>query len=302
MMRLAKRLLTHTVRVSLETQGLQRGPGNMLLNSAKEVSAVLKSTQRALVMQYRNAIRSGEVVPSVRDTGFRVFSQNDEDGLLLFVFAVIGSAYKTFVEIGTEDGTECNCANLAINFGWHGLFVDAREACVEAGRQYYASHPDTFTYPPKFVCARVTRENVNQVIQDAGMSGEIDLLSIDIDGNDYWIWEALTCISPRVVIIETTIEFGMRNIVVPYDAEYVVHGRVPDYHGASPAAMTKLAKRLGYRLVGANLYGFNTIYVRNDIEAKALPEVPVESVLVHPINRDLAPVFETIKDLPYVEV
>jgi hypothetical protein len=82
---------------------------------------------------------------------------------------------------------------------------------------YYFSHPDTTTFPPKFVCAMVNRENINQIIRDADFSGEVDLLSIDIDGNDYWIWDTLEIIKPRIVVIETHIEFRLNNIVVPYD-------------------------------------------------------------------------------------
>lgn len=295
---LARRLMNSLIRASLDALHLQ----SEFINSARDVSAILKATQRSLLFQYRSAMRSGEGLPSISDTGFRVYSQNDEDGLLLFVFAAVGAPHKTFVEIGTEDGIECNCANLAINFGWRGLFVDADQASVDAGRKFYASHPDTDTYPPKFVCARVTKENVNAVLEGAGFRGEIDLLSIDIDGNDYWIWEAINCISPRVVIIETHVELGMRSMVSPYDPEFKRSGNDGDAYGASPLAMTKLANRLGYRLVGANLYGFNAIYVRKDIGVDVLPEVPVEKVLAHPRNRERGSAFDARPHRPYVEV
>jgi hypothetical protein len=94
----------------------------------------------------------------------------------------------------------------------------------------------------------------------------------------------------------------MRSIVVPYDPDYRYPGRHPDYHGASPVAMVKLARRKGYRLVGANEYGFNTIYVREELAEAALPEVPVESVLAHPRNAERAARFEQIKDWDYLEV
>jgi hypothetical protein len=147
----------------------------------------------------------------------------------------------------------------------------------------------------------VTRENINQVIEEAGFDGEVDLLSIDIDGNDYWIWNALECIQPRVVIIETHIEFGYHNIIVPYDSEYVYPGRHPDYHGASPVAMERLANRKGYRLVGANRFGFNTIYVRKDEGAGLIPTVSVESILWHRRNQERFKLFSAIEDFPYVE-
>lgn len=147
----------------------------------------------------------------------------------------------------------------------------------------------------------VKRSNINQIIWDAGIPSEVDLLSIDIDGNDYWIWDALECIRPRVVCIETQCEFGFHNIVVPYDENYRYPGVHPDYFGASPAAMANLARRKGYRLVGANLYGFNTIYVRNDLAPDLIPEVSVEHILRHPRNTERFKLFEAVKDMPYVE-
>ena len=163
-------------------------------------------------------------------------------------------------------------------------------------------HPDTRLYPSKFVHAMVTRENVNDLLRTANVPADVDLMSIDIDGNDYWVWDAIDAITPKVVIIETHIEFGSRSIVVPYDKTYVYPGKHPDYHGASPTAMKKLANKKGYRLVGSNDYGFNTIYVRRGLVEDALPEVPVETVLVHARNSERAACFEAIKDWEYVEI
>jgi hypothetical protein len=270
---------------------------------ADELPLISKTAQHALFAQYRMAALRGDPLPSVWDVGFRVFSQTDEDGILLFLFGVIGTQTRTFVDIGSGTGIEWNnCANLAVNFGWHGLFIDGNPDAVEQGKSYYAAHPDTRYCPPQFICARITRENVNAVIQEAGFTGEVDLLSIDIDGNDYWVWEAISCIDPRVVVIETHVEFGMRSIVVPYDANYVYPGIDPQYHGASPAAMAKLASRQGYRLVAANRFGWNTFYLRNDLGVGVIPEIPVESVLQHAYNRTRAGIFDTIRHLPYVEV
>jgi len=135
-----------------------------------------------------------------------------------------------------------------------------------------------------------------------GLRGGVDLMSIDIDGNDYWIWDALTVVEPSVLIIETHIEFGMNSIVVPYGKDYMYPGKHPDYHGASPVAMEKLARKKGYRLVGANNYGFNTIYIKNGIGEDILPLVSVESILQHPRNIERQKRFEPIKDWVYIHV
>ena len=276
----------------------------LLLNEAfsnfSKSSHATKVAQQNLFVQYQHMARTGEV-PPIENTGYRIYSQFEEDGIFVFLFAVLGANLKTFVDIGSADGINSNCANLAINFGWHGLFVDGNAATIARGKRFYSRHPDTFLYPPKFTCAMVKRSNVNDLIATAGFEGEIDLLSIDIDGNDYWVWDAIDCIHPRVVCIETHIEFGHSNIVVPYDENYVYPGVHPDYHGASPVAMVKLANRKGYRLIGANRYGFNTIYVRDNLGQDLIPTRTVEDILKHLRNEERFALFEAIKNMPYVQ-
>ncbi|HOW44045.1 MAG TPA: hypothetical protein PK919_02605 [Candidatus Aminicenantes bacterium] len=256
--------------------------------------------QRHLFNYYQNEIRCGRFW-KLSDTGFRNFSQFEEDGMLLYIFAAIGANRKLFVDIGGNNGINSNCANLAINFGWHGIFIDGNARLVRKGRAFYARHDDTWQFPPRFVQAFVQRENINRLLEENGFSGEVDLLSIDLDGNDYWIWDALNAVQPRVVIIETHVEFGLQNIVVPYDKDYFFPGKHPCYHGASPVAMAKLAAQKGYRLVGANAYGFNTIYVKRGIGEDVLPEVNVESVLRHPRCLEASKSFAEIRDWEYLQ-
>lgn len=271
-------------------------------NLTSKNSPQVKINQRMLFNFYQYAIGQGHRFP-LTNTGFRVFSQFEEDGILLYIFAAIGVEHKTFIDIGSGDGINSNCANFAVNFGWNGLFIDGNPANIKKGKKYYATNPDTWAYPPTFVNAFIQRENINGLIQNNGFAGgEIDMVSIDIDGNDYWIWDALTVVQPRVVIIETHIEFGMNSIVVPYDKGYHYPGKHPDYHGASPVAMEKLARKKGYRLVGAINYGFNTIYVKNGIAEEILPAVSVESILKHPRNKERQKLFEPIKDWAYDHV
>jgi len=274
---------------------------NLQANLQAKNSPQVKINQRMLFNFYRHSTSQGYRFP-LSDAGFRVYSQFEEDGILLYIFAAIGVEHKTFIDIGSGDGINSNCANFAVNFGWNGLFIDGNPANIEKGKKYYASNPDTWAYPPTFVNAFIQRENINELIRDNGFAGGVDLMSIDIDGNDYWIWDALTVVEPRVVIIETHIEFGMNSIVVPYDKDYMYPGKHPDYHGASPVAMEKLARKNGYRLVGAINYGFNTIYVKNGIGEDILPAVSVESILKHPRNKERQKLFEPIKDWEYSHV
>jgi hypothetical protein len=256
--------------------------------------------QRQLYLHYQ-ALSKKDELPAISETGFRVYSQFEEDGKLLFIFSIIGMENKTFVEIGSDDGVNSNSANLYFNFGWHGLFIDGNPKSIQRGKNFFNKYPHPWFYKPKFICAKVTRENINELIEESGYTGEIGLLSIDIDGNDYWIWDAIKVIDPKVVIIETHNEFGLNNIVVPYDPHYSYPGKHPVYHGASPVAMNKLANKKGYRLVGANELGFNFIFVKNGIADIKLPEVTVESVLKHPSIEEDYKKFEPIKDWEYLE-
>jgi hypothetical protein len=264
-------------------------------------SASAKAAMVCMLLELQSRARAADQpLARLRDSGFRVFSQFEEDGYLLYLAAVLELEPKIFLDIGAADGMNSNCANLALNLGWHGLFVDGDPSKVERGKEFYASHSDTSLYPPVFKHAFVTAENINELVRGAGFSGDIGVCSIDIDGNDCWLWKALQVVSPAVVIIETHIEFGMQNIAVPYDRDYHYPGKHPDYYGASAVAMDSLATKKGYRLVGANRFGFNLIFVRNDVFPDRVPAVPLESVLRHPRYAERLKLYEPIKNWEYV--
>ena len=259
----------------------------------------VRAEQEELV-DYYTASLAGDNLPEITKTGFKLFSQFEEDGLLLYIFSVIGMTKKTFIEFGADDGINSNSANLFYNHDFHGLFIDGNEQALDRGRYFFKRHRNKNNKSPVFKQAFIKAENINQLFNDAGFKGEIGLLSIDIDGNDYWVWKAINVVSPQVVIIETHNEFGMNDIIVPYDPDYFYPGKHPTYHGASPVAMTKLAKKKGYRLVGANELGFNLIYLRNDLAVDFIPEVSVESLLNHPSNIEARARFEEVKDWKYI--
>ena len=251
-------------------------------------SPATKVALRHLFFAYRTAVAEGRPLPATRDTGFRVFSQADEDGIILFLLAATGASSQRFVDIGAGDCvTASNCANLALNLGFHGLFVEADAGRIASGRQTYSTHPDTSLYPPRTVQAFVTRENVDDVVRSAGFQGDIDVLSIDVDGNDYWIWQALTCVTPAVVVIETHTEYRLHDALAPYREDFDWRNMAEgEAVGASPVAMTRLAGELGYRLVGGNRFGFNAFYVREELAHDLVPTVDVEQLLVHDWSRE----------------
>jgi hypothetical protein len=220
--------------------------------------------------------------PAFEEVQFRVFSQNGEDGILQHLFDHIGTKHKRAVEICAGDGQENNTANLVVNYGWSALLFEGNEKKVADGKKFYTMNPATALFPPKFVNAWITPDNINDLIRNNGFEGEIDLLSIDIDGQDYWIWEAVECVSPRVVVIEYNQVWPEdKSVTVPKNPQFQVEfsGYLTDYCGASLAALVSLGKRLGYRLVGVEAKQFNAFFMRNDIGRDIFPEIPVHKGL-----------------------
>ncbi|MEK7793162.1 MAG: hypothetical protein AAB353_01460 [Candidatus Hydrogenedentota bacterium] len=240
----------------------------------------------------------------------RAFSQRGEDGILLYIFSRIGTINKRFVEFGVEDGRECNTTNLAINFGWRGLMMDGGLANVAAGRAFFAAMVPDDPAAVTFEQAWITRENINQLLNKNSLSGEIDLLSIDVDGNDYWIWKEINVIKPRVVVIEYNPSFGAeRSVTVPYEAEFDRWQKHPTgyYHGASLAALEKLGRELGYRLVGCSSWGSNAFFVRADLAGNEFSGFCSREVYIPGYVRLLAGYsteqqFNLIRGLPLVDV
>jgi hypothetical protein len=242
--------------------------------------------QKTLMQQYRTLAALGkEHLPSFADAGFRKYSQFEEDGILLYIFSLIPPVNRTCVEICAGDGRECNTTNLIINHGWWGHLFDGDEKKVEAGKQFFAKHKDTFLYSPRFTHAWLNAENVDDHIAQSGASGPIDLLSLDIDGVDYWVWKAITVVDPQVVICETHNPIPPDVAwTIPYDPSFVFDS--PNYRGASLAAMMKLGNEKGYRLIGTHRFGFNAFFMKRGIGEEFFPEVDVASCVQDPFSKE----------------
>jgi len=193
-----------------------------------------------------------------------VFSQWGEDGIIAYLLARVPIDRPWFVEFGVEDYREANTRFLLMTRNWRGLVIDGSEAHVRTIREDDVSWRHDLTAR----CAFVTRDNINALISEAGFMGDIGLLSIDIDGNDYWVWEAIDVVSPRIVVAEYNSLWGaQRALTVPYDAAFVRtqkhHSNL--YYGASIAALARLGAAKGYSLVGGNSAGNNAFFVRDDV-------------------------------------
>lgn len=240
------------------------------------IPAVNKQMQILLMLKYQELLRTKQPLPKFIDTEFRAFSQNGEDGILLYIFSLIGMQTRVAVEVCAGNGIESNSTNLIVNHGFKGLLFDGDEKNIQTARDFFNHSKDTFVSPPKIAHAWITKDNINNLIKKNGISGEIDLLSVDMDGVDYWIWKAINVINPRVVVVEYHEELGTDSITVPYTDNFTKQGT---YFGASLPAFTKLAREKGYRLVGSNRQKFNAFYIRRDIAPDIFPEVSIESCL-----------------------
>lgn len=193
--------------------------------------------------------------------GFRVYSQADEDGILREIFRRIDESNRTFVELGTAEGRENNTLFLFLQ-GWRGLWVEGSEKKVAAARKQFASEIKSGRLALE-QCF-ITASNIAAILNRRALPREIDLLSIDLDGNDYHILDALKSLSPRVIVAEYNAKFPPDVVwVMEYNEDHRYDST--DYFGASLKAFELLLSERGYSLVGCNLLGTNAFFVRTDL-------------------------------------
>jgi hypothetical protein len=203
-----------------------------------------------------------------------------EDGIILYVLSMIEFKARRVVEMCCGSASECMAANLILNHGFDGYLFDESEDNIRHAEYFFRSKKDCLLYPPTLKQAWVAAETVNDLLRESGCVGEIDLLSLDLDGNEYWVWQAIDAINPRLLIVETlNIAPSDRSITIEYRSDFCYHDQPEeDFRSASLLAMVRLCKRRGYRLIGAHRHGFNAFFLRNDEGADFFPEVSVEEV------------------------
>jgi hypothetical protein len=216
--------------------------------------------------------RSQAGIPGLARYEYSWLSQNGEDGVIRFLFDQIGFESRWFVEFGFG-AVQCNSLRLMKQERFSGLLMDGSSENV-----------DFFNYTAekmrikgvKAIQAFITLENLEDLIRGNGVPEDVDFLSLDVDGNDYWFWEALSCISPRVVCIEYNAGLGPDlSLTVPYDPAFERYSKHPSgfFHGASLAALESLGKRKGYYLIGCDSTGTNAFFLRDDITVTDVPAV-----------------------------
>jgi hypothetical protein len=234
------------------------------------------------------------------DSGFRVFSQNNEDGIVLRIFSSIGIKNKCVVEIGS------NCAysligmpenistNLVIHHKWHAVIFEIDEIECSRTQYFFARNFETmhFSYidnstnnyfSPLIVNKEITENNIDQSFHDARIPDNPDLMVIDIDGNDFSVLNKLSAFRPRVVIIEFERRFNSEHSVVQYDK----NNRDKEFNqsgSASLSAWHKLMQKKGYNLVALSSSGFNAFFIlKEEMKGILQPIYPREAIFYHPI-------------------
>jgi hypothetical protein len=243
--------------------------GQVLGQGAATQAMISDYSERSLVLSGRltaSALTRQRSISDLSEVEFRVYSQWGEDGIIEWLVSRVQLPNTRFVEFGVGNFYEANCRFLLLNRNWKGLVMDSSTDYMRSLRSEAIYWKYDLTAVPAFISA----ENINELIAGNGFAGPLGILSIDIDGNDYWIWNAVTAVDPAIVICEYNPIFGdTRAVSIPYDPTFArFSGHYSGlYFGCSIPALRYLAGRRGYTFVGTNSNGINAFFVRNDLAA-----------------------------------
>ena len=246
----------------------------MLLRQ-RQVPARLDAIQESLG-RIESRLNAPRVAANPREFEFKVYSQWGEDGIIDHLVTRVPLPERTFVEFGVESYTEANTIFLLKHRYWRGLVMDGSPQHVDSIRKSNLM----WRHHLMADCAFITKDNINDLIRRNGFQGDLGLLSVDIDGNDYWTWEAIDVVHPRIVVCEYNSLFGPRaTISTPYRADFWRTSAHPSnmYYGASIAALDHLARRRGYSLVAGNSAGNNVFFVRDDCIGDLARQTPEQA-------------------------
>ena len=216
--------------------------------------------------------------------GYKVYSQCDEDGIINEIFNRIGTTNKKFIEIGVQDGTECN-TRLLLETGWNGSWIEGNQYYEQQIRNVFKKQFDENKL--QLLNAFITKDNINAIFENNGMSGDIDFFSLDIDGNDWYVMKSVLeqkVINPRVICLEYNAlippsedpDDYSTDFKIDYKEDWVwgMDGSDIDYYGASLSSFYHLLKDFDYQLVGTCISGVNAFFVKKElVKNKFQPEL-----------------------------
>ncbi|RKR85675.1 hypothetical protein BDD43_5946 [Mucilaginibacter gracilis] len=237
-----------------------------LINQKLNALAIENNSHKILpanILARLNKANEQQIIQNIQLAEFKVYSQWGDDGIIQFLVDYLDISQKTFIEFGVQNYTEANTRFLLINNNWTGLIMDGSEENINYVKKDDIYWQFELTAIPVFI----TTENINSLITQNGFSGEVGILHIDIDGNDYWVWKEIDTINPVIVIVEYNSIYGPDNTwTTPYQADFyrtaAHHSNL--YFGASLAALCDLAEEKGYHFIGSNSHGNNGYFVRKD--------------------------------------
>ena len=222
---------------------------------------------------------NGQILENIHLAEFKVFSQWGDDGIIQFLVNYLDINDKRFVEFGVENYKECNTRFLLINNNWTGLVIDGSVQNI----MEIKNDPIYWKYNLTAKSEFVTAENINNLLLANGFGGEIGLLHIDIDGNDYWVWKAIQVVNPIIIIVEYNSVFGYdKPWTIPYNHEF----KRTSYHfsnlcyGSSILSLVDLAKEKGYVFIGCNRNGNNAYFIRGDKKKSLKEKTPSEGFVL----------------------
>lgn len=235
--------------------------GRALVTIGKSVTEAKMLAAKLLI----DRIAERGLIADIQEAEFKVFSQFGEDGIIQYLIrqAQIGPHERNLVEFGADFYGEANTRFLVVNNNWRGLLIDGNEKSIATIRKQSFYWERDLTAVAAFIDA----DNINDIIGGGGYRGNIGLLSIDIDGNDYWVWKKISVVDPVIVVAEYNSVFGSEwAVTIPYApmfSRFNAHYSGV-YFGCSLKALEILGARKGYALVGCNSDGNNCFFVRRD--------------------------------------
>jgi hypothetical protein len=240
-----------------------------------------KKIDTLMMLQAKSQIRDIQrlgIVKNIHDVEWKVFSQWGEDGIIQYLIHNLKIKNETFIEFGVENYRESNTRFLLVNNNWKGLVMDGSKTNIETIKE------DEIAWRHDITCVDVfiTKDNINKLITENGFAGAVGILSIDIDGNDYYIWDEINCVDADIVIMEYNAAFGKeRTISIPYNASFDASQADSSrlYFGASLPALIQLGTKKGYYFIGATSAGNNAFFLKEKYRS-VIPEVSIEDGFV----------------------
>lgn len=251
------------LRQKIDTTVMSNSP--MQMNDSNIVNQLATLNQINSIRLYREILSEPKYADPRRLERFgrKFYSQNEEDGMIEEIFRRIGTANKMFLEFGVANGLENNTLLLTYR-GWKGVWLDGGAENIDFIHKKFRPLIASGALHAKKTW--ITAESIDATIRELQLPVDLDLISIDIDGNDYYVLENIACIKPRVIVIEFNSKLPPPiKAVIKYDPDFFWEGDYSDYFGCSLAALTELAERKGYQLVGVNITGCNAFFVRKDL-------------------------------------